>query len=426
MTLLDSAIWWHVYPLGALDAPIRNRQDRNDQGVVHRLPQLAGWLDHAVGLGCSGLLLGPVFDSTAHGYDTLDHFRIDPRLGDEADFDALVGAAVGRGLAVVLDGVFNHVGRHHPWVQRALAEGPHGEHAGLVRIDWSTGEGRPYGWEGAGDLVPLNHDDPRVADLVVEVMLHWLRRGVAGWRLDVAYSVPSWFWGTVLARVRSEFPEVVFIGEVIHGDYAAIAQAGTLNSVTGYELWKASWSALADRNLWELAWALERHDAFSAAVTLQTFVGNHDVDRIADTVGDAGAALALAVLMTVAGSPSIYYGDEHAFRGRKGSGAGADDPLRPALPATPADLAPDGWWMYRLHQDLVAFRRRHPWLSHARTRVVGKDCTWLTYESRGPEDQVVRVELGLDPHARFRVYAGDDEVGWDARAAGRLGTVVGA
>lgn len=421
MTLLDSAVWWHVYPLGALGAPLREPYDPE---VVHRLRTLEPWLDHAAELGCTGLLLGPVFAASTHGYDTLDHFRIDPRLGDEADLDALVAAARARGMGVVLDGVFNHVGREHVWVQRALAEGPGSEVAGLARIDWSSGHGRTHSWEGVQDLVPLDHDDPRVVDHVVEVMRHWLRRGIAGWRLDVAYAVPAHFWRTVLARVRDEFPQAVFVGEVIHGDYAAIAQAGTLDAVTGYELWKASWSSLADANLWELAWALERHDSFSASTVLQTFVGNHDVDRIAELAGDAGAAVALAVLMTVAGAPSIYYGDEHAFRGRKGTGTAADDPLRPALPATPAELAPYGDWMHRLHRDLVGFRRRHPWLARARTGVVGKDCSWITYESRGSQGELVRVEITLEPAPRFRLVAdgpggeGGEEYAWDGAFLG--------
>ncbi|MEA5154990.1 alpha-amylase family glycosyl hydrolase [Raineyella sp.] len=414
MSLLDTAVWWHVYPLGALGAPIRGERPAE---VVHRLSGLEAWLDHVVDLGCSGLLLGPVFASDTHGYDTLDHFALDPRLGDDADFDHLLAAAAERGLAVVLDGVFNHVGRRHPWVERALAEGPQSECAGLVRIDWSDdGQGHrrgvPATWEGHGDLVPLRHDDPRVADAVVAIMLHWLRRGIAGWRLDVAYSVPSWFWRTVLARVRAEFPEMIVIGEVIHGDYPAIAAAGTLDSVTGYELWKATWSSLRDRNLWELAWALERHDRFSRDVVLQTFVGNHDVDRIADTVGDAGAALALAVLMTTPGMPSIYYGDEEAFRGRKGTGPAADDPVRPPLPAGPDRLAPYGAWMYRLHQDLIGLRRRHPWLVRARLRVVGKDCTWITYESTGPAGQTVRVGITLDPHPAVRIRTDSEELTW--------------
>ena len=151
--MLDHAIFWHVYPLGATGAPIRDWSE-GDEG--HRLPRLIGWLDYLIDLGCNGLLLAPVFASGTHGYDTLDHFRIDPRLGDEADFDLLMAACRERGVEVLLDGVFNHVGARHPMV----------EGGGPVKRD---ADGRPVGWEGHGDLVELDHSDPRTADLVVDV-----------------------------------------------------------------------------------------------------------------------------------------------------------------------------------------------------------------------------------------------------------------
>ena len=109
------AIWWQVYPLGFASAETASEPAGDGAPpVAHRLGQLGPWLDYAVDLGASGLVLGPIFASATHGYDTIDHFRIDPRLGDDADFDALVEAAHGRGLRVVLDGVFNHVGRDFP------------------------------------------------------------------------------------------------------------------------------------------------------------------------------------------------------------------------------------------------------------------------------------------------------------------------
>lgn len=391
MSLLEHAIWWHVYPLGALGAPIHERT-HDDPG--HRLLRLDAWLDYAVELGCSGLLLGPVFASSSHGYDTVDYFRIDPRLGDDADFDHLIDQARRRGLSILLDGVFNHVGVEHPLVSESLASG-----RGLVRVGHGS---QPEPWEGNTDLASLDHQLPAVEDLVVEVMLHWLRRGIAGWRLDVAYAVPAESWRRVLGRVRTEFPDALFIGEVIHGDYTAIAQAGTLDSVTQYELWKAIWSSLVARNFWELAWAIERHDKFSQGVVTQTFVGNHDVTRIASQAGDAGAALALIVLMTLPGMPSIYYGDEQGFRGEKRSGRGGDDELRPALPATPHDLSRHGWWLYRLHQDLIGLRRRNPWITRARVRVDAKDCTWITYEASADGHQL-RVRITLDPEPSARV-----------------------
>lgn len=269
--------------------------------VVHRLPQLENWLDYAVELGCSGLLLGPVFAAETHGYDTIDHFRIDPRLGDEADFDGLVAAAHDRGLRIALDGVFNHVARSFNGPDEWFRRRPDGS------LD---------SFEGHDHLVALDHSRPEVAQYVSEVLGHWLERGVDGWRLDAAYAVPPEFWQAALPRDR--FPEAWFFGEVIHGDYAGYVTKSGLDSVTQYELWKAIWSSLNDGNFFELAYALERHDALLDAFVPQTFVGNHDVTRLATRLDDERhLGHALAILFTVAGVPSVYYGDEQAFRGLK-------------------------------------------------------------------------------------------------------------
>ncbi len=426
MTHLDR-IWWHVYPLGAAGAPIRDRAP-DDSG--HRLARLEGWLDYVVDLGCTGLLLGPVFASGTHGYDTLDHFRLDPRLGDDAAWDRFAAAAAQRGLAIVLDGVFNHVGAQHPAVRESLDAGH-----GLVRVRHHDGGRSAATWEGHGDLAELDHDNPAVADLVTDVMCHWLDRGAAGWRLDVAYAVPTGFWAHVLGRVRARHPEALFIGEVIHGDYAAIAAASTLDSLTQYELWKAIWSSINDRNMWELAAALERHERFSRgsqgsegsqgsqAAVMQTFVGNHDVTRIASRVGDAGAALAATTLLTLPGMPSVYYGDEQAFRGEKGRGFEADDALRPALPDSPGELAPYGWWLHDLYRDLIALRRRNPWLTRGAVRVTAKDNGRITYavtsvDASAGSGRELAVEVRVAPVASARVWLDGVEVfAWSAALA---------
>ncbi|WP_299518157.1 alpha-amylase family protein [uncultured Serinicoccus sp.] len=402
--LLDHAIWWHVYPLGAVGAPDVLEGDPADAVVEHRLPRLEAWLDHVVELGCSGVLLGPVFASRSHGYDTLDHTRVDPRLGDEADLDSLLEQCGERGLSVLLDGVFNHVGADHPMVRDPQT-------SSMIK---QGEDGRPASWEGHEGLVELDHGHPGVEDLVVDVMLRWLRRGIAGWRLDVAYAVPTDFWARVTDRVREEFPDALFVGEVIHGDYAAFVQASGVDTVTQYMLWKAIWSSVADTNCWELAHALEEHDALLGSFVPQTFVGNHDVTRIATRVGDDGAAVGLAVLMTVGGMPSLYYGDEHAFRGLKEERLGGDDAIRPALPATPAELGDDGAWMLSLHRELVGLRRRHPWLARARTQVEDRSNEQLTYVSSGGEDdRWLRVEITLAPTASVAVTGPDGEVfGW--------------
>lgn len=372
--MLDHAIWWHVYPLGACGAPIRVEHGEQQP----RLRRLDGWLDHVVELGCNGLLLGPIFASATHGYDTLDHFRIDPRLGGDEDFDHLVAEASRRGLHVILDGVFNHVAREHPIV----AERP-----ALVRWDGD----QPKGWEGHGELVELHHENPEVQDLVVEVMLHWLRRGIAGWRLDVAYAVPGWFWKAVIERVREEFPGAVFLGEVIHGDYAGMVVESGWDTLTQYELWKAIWSSLTDVNGWELAHALERHAEFSRAFVPNTFLGNHDVTRFATRV-PAAANLAPYLLVTLPGAPSVYYGDEFGYVGEKADALGGDDDVRPLLPDGPGDMA-FGGDVLRHYQAAIALRRRQPWLVRAQVEVLEKQNELLRYRAF---DDAHSIEVALD------------------------------
>jgi len=374
---IDHAVWWHVYPLGFTGALTA--------APGHRLDRLTGWLDYAVELGASGLQLGPIFAAESHGYDTVDHFRVDPRLGGDADFDALVAACRERGLHVLLDGVFNHVGR-------GFAAPGH----------WFKGTA----FEGHDSLVELNHDEPEVLDHVVRVMRHWLDRGASGWRLDAAYAVPPAFWKAALDRVRPEHPGAWFAGELIHGDYVEYLRASGLDGVTQYELWKATWSSLNDGNLFELAWALDRHAKVVEAGTPMTFVGNHDVTRIASRLTDRRhLGHALAVLFTVGGVPSVYYGDEQAFQGVKEDRAGGDDAVRPEFPPRPAELAPYGWPTYRLHQRLIGLRRRNAWLAHAVTTATHLTNTAAALTSSSGDDRLITLlNVGDEPY-RFPIDA---------------------
>src|SRR5205085_9741539 len=175
-------------------------------------------------------------------------------------------------------------------------------YASWFRLDFDAPgpDGLGYAdFEGHRNLVALNHDEPEVAGYVTDVMRHWLSRGASGWRLDAAYAVPRRFWRAVLPAVRRDHPDAWFAGEVIHGDYTAAVHEAGLDSVTQYELWKAIWSSLNDRNFFELAWALDRHDGFAASFLPLTFAGNHDVTRLASRLDDpAHLPHALAILST--------------------------------------------------------------------------------------------------------------------------------
>jgi len=366
----DHAIWWHIYPLGFTGAS--QSAPAPGSPVEHRLAHLTGWLDYVLELGANGLLLGPVFASETHGYDTIDYLRIDPRLGDDADWDTFVAGARAKGLRILLDGVFNHVGRGHPRFVAALADGPDSPSGRWFRwVPDADGELVPEVFEGHGALIALNHANPEVAEYVASVMIHWLDRGADGWRLDAAFAIPADFWRRVLPTVRAAHPDTWIVGEMIHGDYSGYVAESGIDSVTQYELWKALWSSILDANLHELAWTLGRHNEFAEHFLPLTFAGNHDVTRFASRITDPRHLThVLAVLFLVAGSPAVYSGDEQGFRGVKEEREGGDDAVRPTFPASPGELAQVGWPTYREHQRLIGLRRNHAWLAHARSTVL--------------------------------------------------------
>jgi glycosidase len=373
---VEHVIWWQVYPLGFVGAFPADPPPTADE---HRLRRIVDWLDHAVELGASGVALGPVFASRTHGYDTIDHYRIDPRLGDDADFDILIAEAQARGLRVLLDGVFNHVGTD------------------FANTAWFRKRGNSFDtFEGHGELIALDHDNPDVIAYTVDVMAHWLKRGADGWRLDAAYAVPDRFWAQVLPRVRQAHPNAWFVGEVIHGDYSVRVRASGFDSVTQYELWKAIWSSLNDGNFHELDWALVRHNEFLDDFVPLTFVGNHDVTRIASQLDNTRhLEHALVILLTTGGTPSVYAGDESGYRGVKEERFGGDDAVRPEFTAPLTGVDEHSHDVYRLHQYLIGLRRRHPWLHTARTWPLRLTNTQYVYATRNGSD-VLLVALNID------------------------------
>jgi cyclomaltodextrinase len=376
---VEQTIWWHVYPLGFVGAPASGE----GQTVTPRFNHILGWLDYARALGATGVFLGPIFSSGSHGYDTTDHLQIDPRLGDDAAFDVFVHEVKKRGLRLMLDGVFHHVGQDFVPFQRVIQSGPGSPEEEWFHLHWTEGAVKGdiptyRNFEGHASLVKLNHDAPCVRDYITKVMLYWLERGIDAWRLDAAYAVDPSVWVDILTAVRNRYPEAYFVGEVIHGNYAGYIKQSGLDSLTQYELWKAIWSSLNDLNFFELRWALWRHNETLKSFIPMTFLGNHDVTRLASQlVDDRHLAHALVLLATLGGTPVIYAGDEQAFRGVKEHRAGGDDAIRPAFPSTPEDLAPFGWWYYQLHQELLKLRKVHRWLHWASTEIVHMECQHL-------------------------------------------------
>jgi len=363
-TWATDAIFYHIYPLGLCGAP-----PRNDfcQAPVERLAELYGWLDHIQGLGATALYLGPLFESSAHGYDTADYYQVDRRLGERktlADFSRELHR---RGMRLVLDGVFNHVGRDF-WAFRDLQQ--YG--AASAYRDWFYGldfnRRSPYGdafayegWSGHYDLVKLNLSNPAVRAHLFDAVGMWVEEfAIDGLRLDAADQIAPDFLAALAQHCRGLRHDFWLMGEIVFGDYRRLAQPGLLDSTTNYECYKGLYSSHVDRNYFELAYSLNRlfgAQGLYRELDLYAFADNHDVNRVASSLSDPAHLYPLyCLLFTMPGIPSVYYGSEWGLGGQRT--AQGDAELRPRLTVQPGehDLVRAIGRLARLHRQYAALR----------------------------------------------------------------------
>ncbi len=331
------AIFYHIYPLGMCGAPHRN----TFQGPPEpRMVGIREWIGHLRALGVNALYLGPLFESTAHGYDTADFYHVDRRLGDNRLLTDLVAEFHNVGIRVILDGVFHHVGRDFWAFRDVLTHGRHSHYCSWFKgLDFNrrSPHGDPFsyeGWNGHYDLVKLNLDHPDVRSHLFDAVRMWINQfGIDGLRLDVADELDRSFVRDLAAVCRAVQPSFWLLGEVIHGDYRRLANASMLDSVTNYECYKGLYSSHNDGNFFEIAFALNRQfgaHGLYADLPLYAFADNHDVPRIASSLKNSEHLYPLhALLFTMPGAPSLYYGSEWGIEGQKH--ANDDWPLRPSI-----------------------------------------------------------------------------------------------
>ena len=329
MTAINqNSIFYHIYPLGACGAPHFNDFQSAPEP---RLRQILGWLDHIQSLGANALYLGPVFESNSHGYDTADYFHVDRRLGARADLAELAHALHSRGMRLVLDGVFNHVGRNF-WAFRDLQENgvnsPYRNWFADLRFDQRSPYGDPFSyaaWNGHFDLIKLNLAEPAVKQHLFDAIRMWKEEfQIDGIRLDAADALSFDFMRDLRAFTNQLDPDLWLMGEVIHGDYRQWANPAMLHATTNYELYKSLYSSFNDGNFFELAYSLNREfgsgGIYKEIPTLYNFADNHDVSRIASQLRDKQhLSLLYFLLFTMPGVPSVYYGSEFGFEGVKQS-----------------------------------------------------------------------------------------------------------
>lgn len=327
----EEAEFYHIYPIGLTGAPRKNESEE----TVHRFSTLEQWLPHIADLGCTAIYIGPLFESTTHGYDTKDYKQVDRRLGDNADFAAYVKKAHELGIKVVVDGVFNHTGREFFAFRDIQEKREQSPYCGWYKGIWFGGntcynDGFSYeAWRNCFELVNLNLQNQQVRDYLLDVIDFWIDEfDIDGIRLDCADCLDFGFMEQMRARTSAKKQDFWLMGEVIHGEYARWVNPQMLHSVTNYEMHKSIYSAHNDHNYFELAHNVRRLEAVGR--DLYTFVDNHDEDRIASKLlNPAHLAPLYTLLFTLPGIPSIYYGSEWGIQGRRGHNS--DTELRPRI-----------------------------------------------------------------------------------------------
>ena len=289
----DSAVFYHMYPLGMSGAPLQNKEGE----VVHRFDELKKWLPHIKALGCDAIYIGPLFESTTHGYDTKDYRMVDRRLGDNKDFKTFVAEAHQMGLRIVVDGVFNHTGREFFAFQDIQKNRESSRYCGWykgVNFGWNSPYNDGFGyeaWRNCFELVNLNLQNREVKDYLFDVIRFWIHEfDIDGIRLDCADCLDFDFMKEMRWMTGNEKQDFWLMGEVIHGDYARWANADVLHSVTNYELHKGLYSGHNDHNYFEIAHTIRRQFDENGGIyrgrVLYSFVDNHDVDRIYSKLND--------------------------------------------------------------------------------------------------------------------------------------------
>lgn len=333
----EEAVFYHMYPLGMTGAPKYNTQEE----VTHRFDELEDWLPHLQDIGCTAIYIGPLFESTSHGYDTRDYRLVDRRLGDNEDFKQFVQKAHDLGIRVVVDGVFNHTGREFfafKDIQQNRERSPYCSWYKGINFGWNTHYNDGFGyeaWRNCFELVNLNLYERAVKDYLFDVIRFWIHEfDIDGIRLDCADCLDFDFMKEMRWMTAQEKEDFWLMGEVIHGDYARWANDDVLHSVTNYELHKGLYSGHNDHNYFEIAHTIRREFDENGGIyrgrKLYSFVDNHDVDRIMSKLNNKEHIFSVYTLLyTLPGIPSIYYGSEFGVEGKK-EGPN-DDPMRPRL-----------------------------------------------------------------------------------------------
>lgn len=333
---VNESIFYQIYPLGLTGAP-RYNEGKKTEGS--RILQIIDWIPHLKHMDVNAIYFGPIFQSIAHGYDTSNYYETDSRLGTKEDFKLVFKKLHENDIRVILDGVFNHVGRGF-WafndLQHNLEHSKYKDWFSNVNFSYHSPAGDKFSydmWEGNADLIKLNLRNQDVVNHLLGAVGMWIEEwGIDGLRLDAADCVDIDFFKKLRQFTKEKKSDFWLMGEIIHGDYRKWANEEVLDSVTNYESWKGIYSSHNDKNYFEIAYALKRQfgeGGIYKDLCLYSFLDNHDVNRIASLLKDKQNLNNVYTMMfAIPGVPSIYYGSEWGILGEKTRGADADLPIR--------------------------------------------------------------------------------------------------
>ena len=333
---IEDRVFYNIFTLGFCDVlePSRIYEEKN------RLIKIEEWIPHLKKMSINAIYFGPVFESSYHGYDTRDYLNIDKRLGTNEDFKDLCKKLHENDIKIVLDGVFNHVGREFWAFKDIQKNGRNSKYCNWfsgLNFDSRSPMGDDFNyesWNGCYDLVKLNLWNRDVVEYLLHAVEFWIDEfDIDGLRLDAADKIIFDFFKELKIFTEKKKDNFWLMGEIIHGDYNRWANKDSLDSVTNYECYKGIYSSHNDKNYFEIAYSLNRmfgNGGIYKDLCLYNFVDNHDVNRLASTLKVQEYLFNVyTILYTMPGVPSIYYGSEYGIKAVKGDKT--DLPLRPSV-----------------------------------------------------------------------------------------------
>jgi len=326
----EDALIYHIYTLSLAEAPLLN-----DYAVLdHKLAEIEKWIPHIKGMGFNAVLFSPLLKSRSHGYDVTDYFTIDNRIGTNDEFKEMVRKFHENGIHIILDSVFNHCGRDF-FAFGELQKNNRDFSGWFSGVDFNRkspmGDNFTYDtWSGHYKLVKFNLQNTDVKNYLFDAARFWIDTfAIDGMRLDAANVLDFGFMRELRHMTEERKPDFWLMGEVVAGDYARWVDASTLHSVTNYILYSSLVSSHNKNNLYELAYCLQ-NSVPNNGLPLYTFLDNHDQTRIASNVNNAAYLFTLyALLFTLPGIPSVYYGSEWGIKGIKEKNS--DKAIRPYI-----------------------------------------------------------------------------------------------